>query len=65
MHNTFITGEKVYFRCIDETDAEGQYLDWLNDREVTRLLDSGAFPNTIDKMEEYYYNVALSQSLAK
>lgn len=60
MHNPFIIGEKLYLRGLERPDLEGDYFDWLNDREVTKFLDSGAFPNTVEKMEEYYRNVALS-----
>lgn len=60
MHHPFIIGEKLYLRGLERTDLEGEYFDWLNDREVTKFLDSGVFPNTVDKMEEYYRNIALS-----
>ena len=33
-----VTGKKVYLRCMEESDVEGSYLDWLNDEEVTRYL---------------------------
>ncbi len=60
MYHPFIVGEKIYLRGLERTDLEGEYFDWLNDREVTKFLDSGFFPNTMEKMEEYYSNIALS-----
>lgn len=60
MYHPFIVGEKIYLRGLERPDLEGEYFDWLNDREVTKFLDSGFFPNTMEKMEEYYSNIALS-----
>jgi RimJ/RimL family protein N-acetyltransferase len=60
MHHPFIIGEKLYLRGLETSDLEGEYFDWLNDREVTKFLDSGAFPNTPERLEEYYRSVALS-----
>jgi RimJ/RimL family protein N-acetyltransferase len=60
MHHPFIIGKKIYLRGLERLDLEGDYFDWLNDREVTKFLNSGAFPNTAEKMEEYYRNIALS-----
>ena len=64
MHHPFIIGEKLYLRGFERSDLEGEYFDWLNDREVTKFLDSGVFPNTVEKMEEYYRNIALSPNNA-
>lgn len=60
MYHPFIIGDKLYLRGLERPDLEGGYFDWLNDREVTKFLDSGVFPNNVDKMEEYYRNIALS-----
>ncbi len=60
MHYPFIIGEKLYLRGLERADLEGEYFDWLNDREVTRFLRSGLFPNNAERMEEYYRSVALS-----
>ena len=62
MHHPFITGEKLYLRGLERSDLEGEYFDWLNDREVTKFLESGGFPNTLEKMEEFYRNTALSNN---
>ena len=60
MHHPFIIGEKLYLRGLERSDLEGDYFDWLNDREVTKFIDSGDFPNNMERMEEYYRNIALS-----
>ena len=61
MHHPFIIGENVYFRCIDESDVESPYLDWLNDEEVTRFLTTvGHFPVTKEYLLHYIQSMAQS-----
>ena len=60
MHNPFVIGAKLYLRGLETLDLEGDYFNWLNDLEVTKYLSSGFFPNTKDKMEQFYRNVALN-----
>jgi len=60
VYHPFIIGEKLYLRGLERSDLEGDYFDWLDNREITKFLDSGVFPNTPEKMEEYYRNTALS-----
>lgn len=60
MYHPFIIGDKLYLRGLERADLEGDYFDWLNDREVTRFLDTGIFPNSVEKMEEYYRSVVLN-----
>ena len=50
----FITGERVYFRCMEEQDADSIYSDWLHDEEVTRYLTGvGRFPPTKEALRGY------------
>lgn len=62
MYHPFIVGKKLYLRGLEKSDLEGDYFQWLNDREVTKFMDSGIFPNTQEKMEEFYKNTALSSN---
>ncbi len=62
MQHPFIAGKKLYLRGLEKSDLEGDYFQWLNDREVTRFMDSGVFPNTQEKMEEFFRNTALSSN---
>ena len=64
MYHPFIVGEAIYLRGLERADLEGAYFDWLNDREVTKFLAFGRFPNTKEAMEEYYNNTALSNNNA-
>lgn len=64
MRHPFIIGENIYLRGLQKSDLEGDYFDWLNDAEVTKFMDSGVFPNTMEKMEEFYRNTAMSSNNA-
>lgn len=61
MHHPSITGEKVYLRCMEESDVEGPYLDWLNDEEVTRYLTGvRRSPATTEYLLDYIQSMARS-----
>src|SRR3990170_8209556 len=62
MYHPFIAGKKLYLRGLERSDLAGDYFQWLNDLEVTKFMDSGVFPNTPEKMEEFYRNTALSNN---
>lgn len=49
----FLVGEKVYLRPLTEADISEAYLGWLNDPEVTRYLEVGRLPVTVDDMRSY------------
>jgi len=50
----FIVGVQIYLRPLEREDLNERYLGWLNDPEVNRYLESGIFPYTKDKLEEFY-----------
>jgi ribosomal-protein-alanine N-acetyltransferase len=60
MEHPFLIGERLYLRGIERKDLTGEYFQWLNDYEVTRYLESGRFPNTVEAMEAYYRDKANS-----
>ena len=53
MRRPFLAGERIYLRALEESDVSGPYLDWLNDYEVTRYLETGSFPTTEDALQKY------------
>ena len=59
MTRAFLTGSTVYLRPIEPADLTGAYAEWLNDREVTRFLETGIFPTTGESLQRYYQNVVL------
>ncbi len=48
-----IASERLYFRPVTVDDAEGKYLAWLNDEEVTRYLETGRFPTSVEGLRAY------------
>ena len=57
----FLIAESIYLRPLELTDANSEYLSWLNNHEVTTGLASGAFPTTLAQLQEY----AASKSIDK
>ena len=57
MRHPFILGKKIYLRALEEADLDGPWFDWMNDLEVTRYLESGAFPNRPEDMRPYFEKV--------
>ena len=60
MNRPFLVGEKIYLRGLERDDLAGDYFQWLNDYVVTRYLESGRMPNTVEAMERYYAATANS-----
>ena len=50
----FLKGPRVELRALTETDLTQEYLQWLNDDEVCRNNSHAIFPNTEQKMKDYF-----------
>jgi len=61
-HKAYLRGSKVYLRPLERADLNETYLGWLNDHEVTRYLEAGAFPETMQDLEKFYQGVTGSRS---
>ncbi len=53
----FLSGSKIYLRPLERSDLNERYLSWLNDPEITRYLETGAFPYTMQDLEKFYAQV--------
>lgn len=53
MKRAFLIGKKLYLRPLEESDVSDEYLQWLNDPEVTRYLEAGRFPATPASVRRY------------
>lgn len=51
--NIILAGEKVVLRSISEDDVTQRYLDFLNDKVVTKFLDVGRKEHSIDNLKSY------------
>jgi ribosomal-protein-alanine N-acetyltransferase len=56
----FVGGSKIYLRPLCREDLNECYLGWLNDPEVTRYMETGVFPTTMEELEKYYEEVTNS-----
>ncbi len=53
MKQPFLIGERVYLRSLLPEDAQGNYVNWLNDEEVCRYNSHHVFPYPPSSAEEY------------
>ena len=53
MKHPVIHGKRVYLRGLKLSDADGPYLSWMNDPEITRFLDCGLSYSKIDDLKNY------------
>ena len=58
----FLHGDKIYLRPLERADLNERYLGWLNDAEVTRYLETGSFPTTMQDLEKFYQGVTGSRT---
>ena len=54
----FLEGERVVLRPLQPSDLDGAYIDWLNDYDVTRFLETGSMPTTRAMLEQYVRSVS-------
>lgn len=55
--NIIVTGEKIYLRPIKLSDVNKNYLCWMQNKEVTKYLESRFFPQSIKIIKEYIKSV--------
>ena len=58
----FAQGSRVFLRPLEREDLNARYLGWLNDPEVTRYMETGAFPTTARDLEKFYDEVTGSRN---
>ncbi len=58
----FLRGDSIYLRPLERGDLNETYLRWLNDSEVTRYLEVGAFPTTMQDLECFYQGATGSRN---
>ena len=54
MYHPFLIGERIYLRALERDDLTGNYFQWFNDPEVCAFNSHAIFPNSIDKMQDYF-----------
>ena len=58
-----IKGDLIYLRPVNEDDLSGNYMKWLNDKEVTRFMAFGNSPITLERMKDYLNKLRSDNSL--
>jgi hypothetical protein len=53
MSNVFITGEKIDL-CVPEEKDFREWAAWFNSQEVTKYLEQGKYPNTVEMQRAFY-----------
>lgn len=53
MLRPFLVGQKLYLRTLEESDVGDDYVGWLNDPDVTRYLEAGKYPSTLESIRDY------------
>lgn len=54
----FIESARLYFRALVPADAEGNYLEWMNDPEVTRFLESRFQPHSAESLADFIHKMS-------
>ena len=53
-HHPFLTGNSIYLRGLEREDVDGNWLQWFNDREVTKYMANGSYPTTRESHLKFY-----------
>jgi [ribosomal protein S5]-alanine N-acetyltransferase len=52
-HEILMEGEQIYLRRVCVNDVNQRYIDWMNDPQVTKYLESRFYTNTEESIVEY------------
>ena len=52
----FLKGENIYLRAIDVDDIDNGYLQWVNNHEIIKYLETGRFPKSRKDLIDYIEN---------
>jgi [ribosomal protein S5]-alanine N-acetyltransferase len=55
-----VESPRLYLRAVQPSDAEGNYVKWMNDPEVVRFLESRFRPHSVVSLRNYIEDVAAS-----
>lgn len=61
-NNAYLAGKKIYLRPLLKSDLTKKYLNWLNDREVAKYIETGFFPTTKEDLENFYKRISKSKT---
>ena len=53
----YLVGENIYLRALEIEDVDKGYLQWINDHEVIKYLETAHFPKTRSSLIKYVENI--------
>jgi len=62
MTRAFLVGDRLYLRLLEPEDVGEDYVAWLNDPEVTRYLETGRWPSSIEGVRAWVRRFADSRT---
>lgn len=60
LHRPFLVGKSLYLRGLEKSDLEGNWLQWFNDKQVTKYMYNGTYPSTYEGHFEFYQSVCVN-----
>ena len=57
----YLIGKSIYLRLICKEDINKKYLSWLNDRDVTKYIETGIFPTSLEDLKSFYKKISKSK----
>lgn len=60
----FLSGKRISLRPLTSRDLRGAYLEWLNDPDTTRFLETGRVPVTAKALEQTFARVSADPRIA-
>lgn len=58
----FLKGTEIHLRALQESDCQGNYLNWFNDPEVCRFNGHHLFPYRQEEAQQYVRSAEVSTS---
>jgi len=58
----FLEGRKICLRGLEQSDVRGKWLNWFNDKEVTKYMERGIYPNTREGLFDFYQHTVKGQN---
>lgn len=62
-YHPFLIGKQIYLRGLEESDLQTNYFQWFNDQAISTYTGHALFPNSMEKMCEYYQKAIKNDDL--
>ena len=62
-YHPFLIGKQIYLRGLEGSDLQTNYFQWFNDQTIGTYTRHACFPNSMEKMREYYQKAIKNDDL--